>query len=480
MSSCRLWPASWLVSPARRCELVGFASKSIIACRRIATHSVVRYGAASVFPRTVAVFGMFVITPLGLSQLGVKSFAYWLLATYVSGLVVSPDLGIGNSIVNEFGSDHARGIGLKKHEDRIRGLIKLLSIIALTWLLVGIVIAYVYSMTSGQRQDSTTVFVALVLGLFCFLSAVPASVVQRIQLSQEKASQALIWEGVGKTVGLGLSLVVLVWVPNLFLLIVAYMLPVSFFSWLNAFFFLKSHDIARVGRMPSIAHAVSENRHTFSVGKWFVVMQVCYLFTSALDPYLINSFASPSALVYFNVVRRPFDLLPIIVSTYALALWPVFRRLRTHANTVRLHRLFLSVTLVSVGLVVLGSVVIILVRGPMYNYLSGGSVVPDLLDLLYFLLLMASTASVLISTNYLNAVDQIRSQTGVFVFGAILMITAKIVSLMIGTVHLFVMVSAVSYFLFIALPLLLLCIPTDHKARMFGGAKRGAAAPFEE
>jgi len=93
---------------------------------------------------------------------------------------------------------------------------------------------------------------------------------------------------------------------------------------------------------------------------------------------------------------------------------------------------------------------------------------------------MASTASVLISTNYLNAVDQIRSQTGVFVFGAILMITAKIVSLIIGTVHLFVMVSAVSYFLFIALPLLLLCIPTDHKARMFGGAKRGAAVPFEE
>ena len=449
---------------------MGFASKTITAWRRIATHSVIRYGAASVFPRAVAAFGMLLITPVGLSQLGVTSFAYWLLATYVSGLVVSPDLGIGNSIVNEFGSDYARGISLQTHESRIRGLIKLLSIVALTWLLAGILIAFVYSISSGQRRDSSTVFVSLVLGLFCFLSAVPASVVQRIQLSQEKASQAVIWEGVGKTVGLGLSFAVLVWAPNLYLLIVSYMLPVSIFSWLNAFLFLKSHDMARVGKTPSVAQAVRENRHTFSVGKWFIVMQVCYLLISALDPYLINSFGSPNDLVYFNVAKRPFDLLPMIVSTYALALWPVFLRLRTHANIERLDRLFLSVTVVSVGLVALGSVLIILARGPVYRYLSGGSVTPDFLDLLYFFLLMVGTASVLISTNYLNAVDQIRSQTWVFVSGAILMIIAKVVSLVIGNVHTFVMASAVSYFLFIALPLLLLCIQTKHKTRMFGFA----------
>ena len=460
--------------------MVGFASKGVTVWRRIATHSVIRYGAASVFPRTVSAIGMLIITPVGLSRLGVTTFAYWLLATYVSGLVVSPDLGIGNSIVNEFGSDYAKGTTLQTHEDRIRGLIKLLSIVALTWLLAGIVIAYVYSMSSSQRRDASTVFVALVLGLFCFLSAVPASVVQRIQLSQEKASQAVLWEGVGKTVGLGLSLAVLVWAPNLYLLIVSYMLPVSIFSWLNAFLFLKSHGMARVGKMPSVARAVRENRHTFRVGKWFLVMQVCYLLISALDPYLINTFGSPNDLVYFNVARRPFDLLPMIVSTYALALWPVFRRLRTHANTARLHRLFLSVTLVSVGLAALGSVLIILVRGPLYSYLSAGRVTPDLPDLLYFLLLMVSTASVLIATNYLNAVDQIRSQTWVFVAGAILMIIAKVVSLAIGNVHTFVMASAVSYFLFVALPLLLLSSPTKHKMMMLGFAKRRPTPIREE
>ncbi|MCO4254754.1 lipopolysaccharide biosynthesis protein [Pseudarthrobacter cellobiosi] len=423
---------------------------------------------------------MLIITPVGLSQLGVTHFAYWLLATYVSGLVVAPDLGIGNSVVNEFGSDHARGIGLRTHETRIRGLIKLLSVVALTWLLIGVVIAYVYSISSGQQRDESIIFVSLVLGLFCFLSAVPASVVQRIQLSQEKASQAVIWEGVGKTVGLGLSLAVLLWSPNLYLLIVSYMLPVSIFSWLNAFLFLKSQGMAPVGKMPGIVQAVRENRHTFSVGKWFLVMQVCYLLISALDPYLVNIFGSPSDLVYFNVAKRPFDMLPMIVSTYALALWPVFRRLRTQADTARLHRLFVSVTLVSVGLAALGSVVIVLVRGPIYSYLSGGRVAPDLPDLLYFLLLMISTASVLISTNYLNAADRIRSQAWVFVFGAILLILAKVTSLAIGDVHSFVMASAVSYFLFVALPLLMLCSQTKHKTLMSGFAKRSAATIREE
>ncbi|TFC83133.1 lipopolysaccharide biosynthesis protein [Cryobacterium sp. TMT3-29-2] len=422
---------------------------------------------------------MLLITPVGLSQMGVTQFAYWLLATYVSGLVVSPDLGIGNSVVNEFGADHAKGIGLQTHETRIRGLIKLLSIVALTWLLAGVIVAAVYAMSSGQQGDEVTVFVSLGLGLFCFLSAVPASVVQRIQLSQEKASHAVLWEGVGKTVGLGLSLAVLVWAPNLYLLIVSYMLPVSIFSWLNAFLFLKSHGMARVGKMPTVAQAVRQNRHTFSVGKWFLVMQVCYLFISALDPYLVNTFGSPNDLVYFNVAKRPFDLLPMAVSIYALALWPVFRRLRTHANTARLHRLFFAVTLASVGLAALGSLLIIVVRGPLYSYLSGGRVDPNLADLFYFLLLMVSTASVLISTNYLNAVDQIRSQTWVFVAGAILLIVAKVVSLATGNVHTFVMASAVSYFAFIALPLLILCSQTKNKAPRLGFVRRSPAAVRE-
>ena len=451
---------------------MGLVNAGVSSLRRLSTHSVVRYGAASMFPRTVAAFGMLIITPVGLSQLGVTHFAYWLLATYVSGLVVSPDLGIGNSVVNEFGSDHAKGIGLQTHETRIRGLIKLLGVIALTWFLAGVVIAYLYSVSAGQRGDGSTIFVSLVLGLFCFLSAVPASVVQRIQLSQEKASQAVMWEGVGKTVGLGLSLAILFWEPNLYLLIVAYMLPVSVFSWLNALLFLKSQGMAGIGKMPGVAQAVRDNRHTFSVGKWFLVMQVCYLLISALDPYLVNIFGSPNDLVYFNVAKRPFDLLPMIVSIYALALWPVFRRLRTHSDTARLYRLFSAVTLVSVGLAGLGSVAIILLRGPIYSYLSGGLVTPGLPDLLYFLLLMVSTASVLISTNYLNAVDYIRSQAWVFVSGAILLILAKMVSLAVGDVHTFVMASAVSYFLFIAFPLLILCSRTRQKVLMFGSAKR--------
>lgn len=459
---------------------MGFASRGNTAWRRVANHSVIRYGAASIFPRTVAAFGMLIITPVGLSQLGVTSFAYWLLATYVSGLVVSPDLGIGNSIVNEFGSDHASGKSLQTHATRILGLVKLLSIVAFAWFLAGIILAYVYSISSDQRGDASVIFVSLALGLFCFLAAVPASIVQRIQLSQEKASQAVMWEGVGKTVGLGLSLAVLIWTPNLYLLIVSYMLPVSIFSWLNAVLFLKSQGVARVGKMPGIADAVRENRHTFNVGKWFLVMQVTYLLIFALDPYLINTFGSPRELVYFNVAKRPFDLLPMIVSTYALALWPVFRRLRTQANPARLQRLFLAVVLASVGLVALGGVFIILLRGPIYSYLGGGGVDPNLPDLLYLLLLVVSTATVLISNNYLNAVDQIRSQTWVFVLGALLMITAKVVSLAFGDVHTFVMASAVSYSLFIATPLLWLCFPTKHKVRIAGVARQRSAAISDE
>ncbi|MCC7128583.1 MAG: hypothetical protein IT192_07195 [Microbacteriaceae bacterium] len=396
---------------------------------------------------------MLIVTPLGLNRLGVTEFAYWLLATYVTGLVVSPDLGLGNGIVNEFGRAHRRGGLLSEQAARIRGLMRILFLIALAWFCIGALIAIVYA-SFAEAELNNVLFFSLVLGLFCYLSAIPASLVQRIQLSQEKANRSVLWEGIGKSVGLVTSLLILLLFPNLYLLIVAYMLPVSVSSWLNAYLFLKSHDISLVGRTPALISAFRANHATFQVGKWFVLMQISYLLVSALDLYVLNWLGSEKDVVYYNVTKRPFDLLVVLISMYAIALWPVFSRLNEVVTHRRNTKIYVSVLIASAAIVGLGGVAIILFGKPLYDYLGNGSVVPLAQDLIAFFVLAVSTSLVMICTNQLNAKDRIREQALIFLAGAVMIVVLKILAIALGDVHVFVSSSSYGYLIFIALPLL--------------------------
>lgn len=417
--------------------------------------SVVRYGIASLFPRAVATGGILVITPLGIAALGGEAFGLWLLATYITAIVVSPDLGLGNSVVNDFASIRAAGESLSTQARRIRGLTRMLFVVAGLWLIVGTAGISLYVLSLAGQENRDALFWSLVLGLICFLLAVPTAILQRIQLAYERAARAVLWEGVGKVVAVGASITVLLIAPNVHLLVVAYMLPVSVCAWINALNFCRESGIRVWRGGPSISRAFRENRAFLGVGRWFLLIQVSYLMLSSADPYILNAFYGEHGVVYVNVLRRPYEVLTLLVSMYAIALWPVFRRFVLAGEVVKLKRLFVWALCASIALVFVGGAAIMVAASSVYGYLGAGTVEAKTRDLWSLLLLMAATAAVMIVSNFLNALSRVRGQALFFVCGSVGVLSMKFVAAINSDVHGFVAAGAISYFILLGVPLLL-------------------------
>lgn len=426
------------------------------AFRRVKGSSVTKYGFASALPRTVSIIGVFLLTPLALGQFGTVGFGYWTLATFVTGLVVSPDLGLGNGVVNEFTSLRARGISLATQAERIRGLVVLLGLVAATWLIIGIIISGVYAYWVVDHSFTQPTFLALIIGLFCFLSAVPISIVQKIQLAFEVANKAALWEGAGKVAAVILSVGVVLLVPNVYLLIVAYMLPVSLAAWINGYTFMRRNGISISRGKVSMRGAFTANREAMSLGRWFVVIQISYLFLSSADLYIVNAVMGPAAVSEVSVTKRPFDVFPVFVSMYAVALWPVFRRMIVGYEHRRLFRFFTLTSSFTVILAALGGLMVIITAPWFYGVLSAGTIKPQPIVLFAVAALVTMTGVVMIFTSFLNAAATIRVQAFIFVIGSLLSLGTKVAGLVLYGIEGFFLLSAASYFLFILLPLLIL------------------------
>lgn len=435
---------------------MGLVDKAIKLTGRLKRSSVTKYWSAAFFPRVVAIVSIFVITPLALKEFGVIGFGYWTLATFATGLVISPDLGIGNSVVNEFSGLRNSGEKLSEQSRRIRSLVSLLGFIACTWLIIGILFALIYSRFVVEGEYAEPTFVALTIGLFCFLTAVPIAIIQKIQLSFEVANKAVLWEGVGKFLSLVLSLSVIYWIPNIYLLIVAYMFPVTITAWINGLRFMRTNQIHLFGGRATMREIFAGNKRTVSIGKWFVVIQVSYLFLTALDLYIVNAFRGPGAVTEVSVIKRPFEVIPVFVSMYAVALWPIFRRLVQSGDEKKLSKYFLIISFFTIGITLIGGIFIMLISPWLYRVISSATVQPDLFVLISVTVLVVMNGVIMVFSSLLNAVSMVKTQAIICIFGSLLSFACKIIGLTNFGIQGFFIFSAASYLLFLFIPLIAL------------------------
>lgn len=428
---------------------------------RLARHSIVRYGVASILPRGTAILTAFALAPLGMSRLGPVEFGFFILATQVPNLVVAPDLGLGNGIVNEVSEAQRRDGNVLAVRAQLVGLARLLRLVAAGWFLVGGVAAFVYvTATLDHQSEQSRLFTALVLGLGCFVAGIPATVWRRVQLAQEVGHRSMIWEGVGKVVALLACIAVLLLAPDLRLLVVAFVLPPSLALWINAATFVRREfggldsEFAR----PSTRAAFSANRHVFKIGKYFVLLQVCYVLSVAIDPFLINAAYSTSDVTYLNILRRPYDALPLIVSLFSLSFWPVFSRLHTSGQARRLRMLAIGSAATSFLVIAIVGLGILGASAPLYSFLGQGYVEPSRIDLLWITLHVSASASLMVMVNLLNALGEIRSQAAIMAISTICIISAKLAVLQIGDIHTFIAIATICYVSFSVLPLTILAM----------------------
>jgi O-antigen/teichoic acid export membrane protein len=406
----------------------------------------------------LAIVTTLLLMPLGINRLGADQYGIWVLATQIPTLVVSPDLGLGQGLINEMGAHHRRWGTIATQQARLFGLVKLLSWIAFGWLALGTIAAAMYA-SNSQPTGATQVelFTALCLGLACFTSGIPATIWSRTQLAQERGHVAIVWEGAGKLASLAACIAILLLAPSVLGLVIAYVLPSTLALWGNAVTYVRSEfATSRPWSTPSLRVAYKQNKGTFQLGKYFVLMQFSYLFSTALDPYLINNYLGTEQVTTWTVLRRPFDLLPLAVSLYSTALWPVFARMQARTEYTRLRRIVVVLVGGSFALTLVLGCLLTAFRVPLFDFLGQGVVTPNLEDLLWLTLLTALSTAVLVMNNYLNAVEAIRAQAVIIVGGTAFVLGAKLAALSLGDLQDYFAASALSYLLFFAGPLVAL------------------------
>lgn len=417
--------------------------------------SILKYGLTNLLPRSVGILITLIVTPLAISRLGVLEYGLWALATLVPNLVSSPDLGITNGVVNEVARTHQRDGHLKSERGRLLGLRKLLGLIALVWLALGAGGLAVYVFAGGTDDVAPfKVYTALLLALTIYVVGIPPTLWNKAQLAQERGHEYLAWEGAGKVTSLVASVLVLLLFPNLYLLIIATMLPSVVASLINSWRYQRSELGPPIAgeRGPSLRQIIGENRAVFSAGKFFVLFQIAFLLGTALDPFIVKHLLGTRDVAYLTLARRPFDALPLAVTLFSTALWPVFYRLNAANQVGQIRRLLLRIGSGSVSLLALLSAAIIVFSEPLYRYLGSGVVAIRVSDLAWIALYISSATVVIVCNNYLNAMHLLRQQAFVQVGAAVVGLICKVISLRVGGLSAYLATAASVYFVLALLP----------------------------
>lgn len=434
---------------------------------RLRHTSVAKYGLASLVPRTLAILTTLIITPLAIAELGLSGFGFWVLATQIPSMVVSPDLGLTQGLVNELGPIHRRSGSLESERDRLFDVQRLLGIIALIWLIMGLAAAYIYTDSTQTAQNRVPLFASLGVALVIFVLGIPAMVWTRAQLAQERGHEYVLAEGVGKAASLVLSIVVILLAPSPVALVAAFMGPATLASWWNARLYTRREFGQAVRQSPPgrLRTIFRSERNLFHTGGYFVIMQVAFLLGTSIDPYIIGAFVDTDGVAYVNVIKRPFDFLPLTVTLFAPSLWPLFLRLRDSRDYSRMARILIGVTGGSALIMSALSALIVLLRAPLYDFLGAGTVTPSPLELVACSLLVIAVTIATVVGSYLKAADLIRSQAMILLVGALMGLALKTLALTYHGVTAYLVVAAVAYLMLTTLPLCLLTAWSLSKSR---------------
>ncbi|OLV15848.1 lipopolysaccharide biosynthesis protein [Deinococcus marmoris] len=424
-------------------------------------NSVFKYGMANILPRSVALFGALLLTPLAISRLGIADYGIWVLATLIPTLILAPDFGITYGLVNEISKIFLKYRSIASQKLRLLNLNKLLKYIAFGWLSLGLIIAGFYTVQSGSGAQSPRLFVSLCLSLATFSISIPATLWARTQLGIERGHEALRWEGIGKLASFLISLLILLFVPNLYLFIIATLLPTTICAIINGFVFRnKTFGKSNQHRenLDSLKQIMRDESELISSGHYFFIAQVAYLIGLALDPFIINYFLDSKEVAYYSIIRRPFDALPLIITLFSTGLWPVFNKLNEMNQIFQLRSIINRLFMFSIIMLFISSSLIILFKFYLYGFIGNNKITPYESDIFWIALQTLGVTIFIICNNYLYAVNLIKLQSIILLISACISVLIKIYVIERAGVHAYFSASAITYTTLTTIPVIYLTL----------------------
>lgn len=427
--------------------------------KKLLKNSVVLYGIASIFTRGLSIIITIVLTPLIIRQLGSTMYGIWFMATLIPTIIAFPDFGISNGIINRVTRTKVDGGNISTIASELLQVEYLLKIVGLIWLVLGALGIVVYSNSYHDNQQRWLILQVLLISLIMFCFGVSPNLWSKIQLALERGHESVFWEGIGKASSLVMSILALNFWKDVRILALATLLPPLLSSLVNAYRFKNSISLMpKQLFLKDINLILKSNWETLSNGMYFTLIQLAFVIGFALDPFLISRLVSVEALSYISVARRPFDALPLVITLFSTALWPVFFRLQADGEIRRVANIIIGLIVWATSTIGLISWGLIAFKDEIFGFLGQNQFIVQHNDLIWISIKTWAVTIVIIINNYLSSANIIREQAYTQTISAVVSIVFVIYFLVKGDLESYLVATGCIYVLLTLIPSLALVL----------------------
>lgn len=279
----------------------------------------------SVVARVVTVLTSLITVRLTVRYLGTERYGLWMTITSVVSMMTFADLGIGNGLLSSISEAHGRDDRESVRKYVSSAFFVLLGIATVLLGLFALVHPFVpwprvFNVASALavREAGPAVFVFLA----CFALNMPLDVVQRVQTGYQEGFETNLWNAGGSLIGLSCLLVAMHFkggLPWLLLAMSGGQLLGIVGNWSHEFGWV------RPWLLPGWAYCDrAAARKILGTGAMFLMIQVCGVFTVAVDNVIITQILGPEAVTQYAVPMRMFMLVRSVASMFVMPLWPAY------------------------------------------------------------------------------------------------------------------------------------------------------------
>lgn len=367
---------------------------------------------ASAVARGAAIGSNFIVLPIALAYLGTERFGLLVTVTSFVTLFVFMDLGVGNAMMNVIASSDG-----KTDDPKVVVAVALAYRLALVVCAIGLVIATFipfWSTTNlakllGVNGEQAMKELQPLLGLFIVLLVLGllTSLVQRIQMGQQKGYWANLWQAVGSLMALIAIIVATRLDAGILSILIAIMGAPVIAQFINSAIFF-ARERALFISLFTVTAAGGADFLQKSLG--FFGLQVIAAVTFHSGPAIISYLNGASQTAEYGVAFRLYSIPVTLTSFITVALWPAYSQAYARGDMAWIRIRFVQALFSSVAVAGAVTVGIYLLRDPIMRFwLNDSSLISDKTHLAFMVQCMVTIFSANISA-LLNGVGIIRFQ----------------------------------------------------------------------
>lgn len=381
----------------------------------------------AVFARAASVLTGLITVPLTLHYLGAERYGMWMTMSSFIAMLGFADLGIGSGIMNAVSDAYGR-------DDRaaIRRFVSsgmfVLSVVAFAIVACFAALYHevpwydLFNVHSRQAREEAGPALAVLTA--CFAGAIPASVIQRVQMGQQQGFIANTWQCISSVTTLGFVIFAISLKAGLPWLVLAFAGSPIVTSLLNSivYFVWLQPDTAPAFRFVS-REAMKKVAH---IGILFFILQITYSVTFTSDNIVIAQLRDAHAVAVYAVPQRLFTIIPAVLGMVLTPLWPAYGEALARGDNAWVWRTLKRSLVASMGLAAIGSIILVL-TGNWIIKLWVGNIIPTSMLLLVGLgIWQVVQAGGFAASMYLNGANAVRVLVIMSVTTAALAIALKI------------------------------------------------------